>query len=206
MDNARTEILADEESRQTLHCIRCGACQNACPVYQQTGGHAYGSVYAGPIGAILTPQLMEMHHAQSLPYASSLCGACYEVCPVKINIPEVLIHLRNKVVKQQSSGLNILVNPEVMALKAVAMVFRSETVFRVSQRLGRLGELPLSRKDGQGEGWIEWLPGMLGGWTQVRDLHVMPKQTFRQWFEQREKDAPGRRAEDAARKGSTDGH
>ena len=93
MDNARTEILADKEARQTLHCIRCGACQNACPVYGQTGGHAYGSVYAGPIGAILTPQLLHMKHMQSLPYASSLCGACYEVCPVKINIPEVLIHL-----------------------------------------------------------------------------------------------------------------
>ena len=118
MDNARTEILADEEARQTLHCIRCGACQNACPVYQQTGGHAYGSVYAGPIGAILTPQLMEMHHAQSLPYASSLCGACYEVCPVKINIPEVLIHLRHKVVEQQTAGLRILANPEAMALRA----------------------------------------------------------------------------------------
>jgi L-lactate dehydrogenase complex protein LldF len=205
MDNARSEILADAEARQTLHCIRCGACQNACPVYQQTGGHAYGSVYAGPIGAILTPQLMEMHHAQSLPYASSLCGACYEVCPVKINIPEVLIHLRNKVVKQQSSGLNLLVNPEVMALKAVALVFRSETVFRAAQKLGRIGELPLSRKDGQGEGWIEWLPGMLGGWTQVRDLHVMPKQTFREWFEARGKDAAGRRAGDAAGKGSSNG-
>jgi L-lactate dehydrogenase complex protein LldF len=202
MDNARTEILADEEARQTLNCIRCGACQNACPVYQQTGGHAYGSVYAGPIGAILTPQLMEMHHAQSLPYASSLCGACYEVCPVKINIPEVLIHLRNKVVKQQSSGLNILVNPEVMALKAVAMVFRSEGVFRASQKLGRLAELPLSHKDGQGVGWIDWLPGMLGGWTQVRDLRVMPKQTFRQWFEERGKDAPGRRSEDSVGKES----
>jgi L-lactate dehydrogenase complex protein LldF len=130
---------------------------------------------------------MEMHHAQSLPYASSLCGACYEVCPVKINIPEVLIHLRNRVVKQQSAGLNLLVNPEVMALKAVAMVFRSEGVFRASQKLGRLAELPLSRKDGQGVGWIEWMPGMLGGWSQVRDLRVMPKQTFRQWFEQREK-------------------
>ncbi len=105
MDNARTEILADEEARQTLNCIRCAACQNACPVYRQTGGHAYGSVYAGPIGAILTPQLQEMHHAQSLPYASSLCGACYEVCPVKINIPEVLIHLRNKVVKQNTAGV-----------------------------------------------------------------------------------------------------
>jgi L-lactate dehydrogenase complex protein LldF len=105
---------------------------------------------------------------------------------VKINIPEVLIHLRNKVVKQQSSGLNILVNPEVLALKAVAMVFRSEEVFRFSQKMGRLGELPLSRNDGQGVGWIDWLPGMLGGWTQVRDLRVMPKQTFREWFEQRQ--------------------
>jgi L-lactate dehydrogenase complex protein LldF len=198
MDNARTEILADQESRQTLHCIRCGACQNACPVYQQTGGHAYGSVYAGPIGAILTPQLMEMHHAQSLPYASSLCGACYEVCPVKINIPEVLIHLRAKVVEQQSSGFNILANPEVMALKAVGLVFRSETAFHAAQKLGRMGELPLGHKDGQGESWIEWLPGMLGGWTQVRDLHVMPKQTFREWFEAREKDTAARRSGDVA--------
>jgi L-lactate dehydrogenase complex protein LldF len=187
MDNARTDILADEESRQTLQCIRCGACQNACPVYQQTGGHAYGSVYAGPIGAILTPQLMEMHHAQSLPYASSLCGACYEVCPVKINIPEVLIHLRHKVVQQQSSGLHILANPEVMALKAAGTIFRSERLFRASQKMGRMAELPLSRKDGQGVGWIDWMPGMLGGWSQVRDLQVMPKQTFRQWFEEREK-------------------
>src|SRR4030081_1564818 len=113
MDNARTEILADAEGRQTLNCIRCGACQNACPVYRQTGGHAYGSVYAGPIGAILTPQLQEMHHAQSLPYASSLCGACYEVCPVKINIPEVLIHLRAQVVEAQDreAGLRERLEP-----------------------------------------------------------------------------------------------
>src|ERR1700728_2728197 len=169
MDNARTEILADEESRQTLHCIRCGACQNACPVYQQTGGHAYGSVYAGPIGAILTPQLMEMHHAQSLPYASSLCGACYEVCPVKINIPEVLLHLRNKVVKQ-----NGMLNAEALAMRAMGMIFRSERRFRAAQRMGRIAETPLVRKDGQGEGWIGWLPGLLGGWTQARDLREMP--------------------------------
>ena len=187
MDNARSEILADEESRQTLQCIRCGACQNACPVYQQTGGHAYGSVYAGPIGAILTPQLMEMHHAQSLPYASSLCGACYEVCPVKINIPEVLIHLRHKVVEQQSDGLAILANPEVMAMKAAGAIFRSEPLFRASQKMGRLAELPLSRKGGDGAQWIDWMPGMLGGWTQVRDLELMPKQTFREWFEERER-------------------
>jgi L-lactate dehydrogenase complex protein LldF len=197
IDNARTKILADEEARQTLQCIRCGACLNSCPVYQQTGGHAYGSVYAGPIGAILTPQLMEMEHAQSLPYASSLCGACYEVCPVKINIPEVLIHLRNKVVKQQSSGFKILGNPEVMALKTVAQVFRSEPAFRASQKLGRLAELVISHKDSNGVGWIDWLPGMLGGWTQVRDLREMPKQTFRQWFEEREK---------SGKKGSANGN
>ncbi len=185
MDNARTEILADEEGRQTLNCIRCGACQNACPVYRQTGGHAYGSVYAGPIGAILTPQLQEMQHAQSLPYASSLCGACYEVCPVKINIPEVLIHLRNKVVKQNTAGVAGFFDVEAGAMKAMAMVFRSERRFRAAQRLGRVAEGPLVRKDGQGDGWIGWLPGLLGGWTQVRDLQEMPKETFRDWWEKR---------------------
>jgi L-lactate dehydrogenase complex protein LldF len=179
MDNARTDVLADREGRQTLNCIRCGACQNACPVYRQTGGHAYGSVYAGPIGAILTPQLQQMHHAQSLPYASSLCGACYEVCPVKINIPEVLIHLRNKVVVQKGFSA------EAVAMKAMAAIFRSERRFRAAQRLGRVAEAPLVRKDGQGGGWIEWLPGLLGGWTQVRDLQEMPKETFRDWWEKR---------------------
>ena len=182
MDNARTSVLADAEGRQTLNCIRCGACQNACPVYKQTGGHAYGSVYAGPIGAILTPQLMEMDHAQSLPYASSLCGACYEVCPVKINIPEVLIHLRNKVVKRKG-----MLDPEAAAMKMVGIIFRSERRFRAAQRLGRIAEMPLVRKDGRGEGWIGWLPGLLGGWTQVRDLREMPKQTFREWFEGRKR-------------------
>lgn len=175
MDNARTKVLADDEARQTLYCIRCAACQNACPVYRQTGGHAYGSVYAGPIGAILTPQLQEMHSGQSLPYASSLCGACYEVCPVKINIPEVLIHLRHKVVERAG------VTPESIALKLMAMIFRSAPRFHAAQRLGRMGEAPLVNK----EGWVTWLPGLLGGWTQVRDLHSMPKQTFREWFEKR---------------------
>jgi len=183
LDNARTTILADHESRQTLNCIRCAACQNACPVYRQTGGHAYGSVYAGPIGAILTPQLMEMHHAQSLPYASSLCGACYEVCPVKINIPEVLIHLRNKVVRRNTSGFPGMFSPEAVAMKALAAIFRSEKRFRAAQRLGRMAEGPLVRKDG----WINWLPGVLGGWTKSRDLQEMPKETFRDWWDKRGK-------------------
>jgi L-lactate dehydrogenase complex protein LldF len=183
MDNARTEVLADAEGRQTLQCIRCGACQNACPVYRQTGGHAYGSVYAGPIGAILTPQLMHMDHAQSLPYASSLCGACYEVCPVKINIPEVLIHLRHRVVEKQTEGVGVL-NPENVAMKAAAMVFRSERRFRAAQRLGRMAMRPLVKKE-SGPGWISWLPGIAGGWTKVRDLQAMPEETFREWWERR---------------------
>jgi L-lactate dehydrogenase complex protein LldF len=185
MDCGRTEILADTEARQTLHCIRCAACQNACPVYRQTGGHAYGSVYAGPIGAILTPQLQQMNHAQSLPYASSLCGACYEVCPVKINIPEVLIHLRNKVVQQNTAGLSGFFDIEAAAMKTMAMVFRSERRLRAAQRLGRMAESPLVRKDG----WIGWLPGPLGGWTQVRDLKKMPEETFREWWRRRENNA-----------------
>jgi L-lactate dehydrogenase complex protein LldF len=181
MDNARTKILADTEARETLHCIRCAACQNACPVYRQTGGHAYGSVYAGPIGAILTPQLQQLQHAQSLPYASSLCGACYEVCPVKINIPEVLIHLRNQVVLQNTAGIAGIFDVEAGAMKAMAAIFRSERRFRAAQRLARMAERPLVGRDG----WIDWLPGLLGGWTQVRDLREMPRQTFRDWWEKR---------------------
>ena len=98
LDNGRTGVLADQVGRQALRCIRCSACLNVCPVYSRTGGHAYESVYPGPIGAILTPQLSGLESGRSLPYASSLCGACYEVCPVEIDIPRVLVHLRSRVV------------------------------------------------------------------------------------------------------------
>lgn len=184
LDNGRTGILADEAARQTLHCIRCGACQNACPVYRQTGGQAYRSVYAGPIGAILTPQLQQMEHAQSLPYASSLCGACYEVCPVKIDIPEVLIHLRNRVVEGNGAWTG-----EAVAMRAMGMVFRSERRFRAAQRLGRMAMSPVARKDRRGEQWIGWLPGLLGAWTEARDLRAMPRETFHQWWAKRERGA-----------------
>jgi L-lactate dehydrogenase complex protein LldF len=186
LDNGRTDVLADEVGRQTLNCIRCGACQNACPVYRETGGQAYGSVYAGPIGAILTPQLLGMRHAQSLPYASSLCGACYEVCPVKINIPEVLIHLRHRVVKENNSGLKGLFNPEALAMRTAGSIFRSERRFRAAQRLGRMAANTLAHNDGAGGRWITHLPGYAGGWTGVRDLQALPGQSFRQWWEQRE--------------------
>ncbi|HTV81666.1 MAG TPA: LutB/LldF family L-lactate oxidation iron-sulfur protein [Acidobacteriaceae bacterium] len=180
VDNGRTGILADEEARQTLECIRCGACLNACPVYRQTGGHAYGSTYGGPIGAILTPQLQNMEHAQSLPYASSLCGACYEVCPVKINIPEVLIHLRGRVVREQQSAMK----PEALGMKAIAAVFRSRRRLEAAHRLAQAGQAPLVRK-----GWIHWLPGELGAWTAARDLRAIPKQSFREWWKETHRDA-----------------
>lgn len=178
LDNGRTNVLADAEARQTLQCIRCGACLNTCPVYRQTGGHAYGSSYSGPIGAIVTPQLLQMRHGQSLPFASTLCGACYEVCPVKINIPEVLIHLRGRVVREQKSALD----PEALAMKTAAMIFTSRTRFEAAQRLGRIAQWPLVS-----HGWMRNLPGMLGNWTRVRDLRALPQQTFREWWKARDK-------------------
>ena len=180
LDNRRTDILRDPEGRETLHCIRCGACQNACPVYRQTGGHAYSSVYAGPIGAILTPQLSHMEQGQSLPYASTLCGACYEVCPVKINIPEILIHLRGRVVSEQPKYLRAL-NPEAIAMRGMQWIFLSEMRLKMAQHLGRIAQRPWIRRSG----WIERLPGMLGGWTRTRDLRPLPPQSFREWFRTR---------------------
>ncbi len=172
LDNGRTEVLKDEEARETLDCIRCGACLNACPVYRQTGGHAYGSVYGGPIGAILTPQLQSMDHSQTLPYASSLCGACYEVCPVKINIPEILIHLRNKIVERHDDPLT-----ERFAMRAAASALSDSSHLKMAQTLGRIGQIPFASN-----GVITHLPGMLSGWTDVRDLNSIPKESFRSWW------------------------
>jgi L-lactate dehydrogenase complex protein LldF len=172
LDNGRTEVLKDEEARETLDCIRCGACLNACPVYRQTGGHAYGSVYGGPIGAILTPQLQSMHHSQTLPYASSLCGACYEVCPVKINIPEILIHLRNKIVERHDDPLT-----ERFAMRAAASAMADSSRLEMAQMLGRIGQIPFAEN-----GVISHLPGILSGWTDVRDLNSIPKESFRAWW------------------------
>jgi L-lactate dehydrogenase complex protein LldF len=181
MDNGRTEVLADEIGRQALNCIRCSACLNVCPVYERVGGHAYNSVYPGPIGAILTPQLVGVGKKgpDSLPYASSLCGACYEVCPVKINIPEVLIHLRGKVVRrrQDMGGPLSKLDPENVAMQAVARVFSDPARFEQAQKLARLGQWPLARN-----GTIHRLPGRLAGWTETRELRAVPDQSFREWW------------------------
>jgi L-lactate dehydrogenase complex protein LldF len=174
LDNGRTRVLADEVGRQALACIRCSACLNVCPVYTRTGGHAYGSVYPGPIGAILTPQLQGVEKASSLPYASSLCGACYVVCPVKIDIPEVLIHLRARVIEEGQSDLG-----ERGAMRALAWMFAEPRRYERAQRLARVTGRPFAR-----DGLVKRLPG-LGAWTDSRDLRSVPKQTFREWWNAR---------------------
>jgi L-lactate dehydrogenase complex protein LldF len=171
LDNGRTRVLADEVGRQALHCIRCSACLNVCPVYSRTGGHAYGSVYPGPIGAILTPQLIGVENAPTLPFASSLCGACYEVCPVKIDIPTVLLHLRGQVVRARRRS------PERSAMRLVGLVFGGARRFALAQRLTRLAQRPFVRG-----GAIRRLPGPLGEWTRTRDLKAVPRTSFREWW------------------------
>jgi L-lactate dehydrogenase complex protein LldF len=170
LDAGRTDVLADAVGRQALHCIRCSACLNSCPVYTRVGGHAYESVYPGPIGAILTPQLQGLERAPTLPWASSLCGACYEVCPVKIDIPTVLVHLRGRVVRETKSRWN----PERVAMDGLARVFRSRGRYERAQRLARIGHGPLAR-----------LPGPLSGWTTMRELPDVPRETFRDWWASR---------------------
>lgn len=182
LDNGRTEILARKVERQTLQCIRCAACLNTCPVYRQTGGHAYGSPYAGPIGAIFTPQLEHLRHAQSLPYASSLCGACYEVCPVKINIPEVLIDLRAQLIDRQRADSRRWSDPLYLSMRAAKFIFAKASRLRLAQRWGRIGARLFTDKDG----WIHRLPGLGGRWTLSRDLRGLPRQTFREWWAERE--------------------
>ena len=184
LDNGRTRVLADEMGRQTLYCIRCSACLSSCPVYSRTGGHAYGSVYPGPIGAILTPQLIGVEHASSLPFASSLCGACYEVCPVQINIPDVLIHLRGEVVRERQSRRLRKPDPEAAAMAMMARTFANPWRYERAQQLGRLGQGLFVHN-----GVIDRLPGMLSGWTVMRDLQPLPPQTFREWWRTRQPEA-----------------
>ncbi|GAB4084575.1 LutB/LldF family L-lactate oxidation iron-sulfur protein [Myceligenerans cantabricum] len=176
LDNGRTKVLADEAGRSALHCIRCSACLNVCPVYERVGGHAYGSVYPGPIGAILTPQLTG--EPSDLPYASTLCGACYDVCPVKIDIPSILVDLRAREVESGSAGRGW-----GAAMKAASTVMSGGGRFRRAARLGRAGRI-LGGKDGT----ISKLPGPGAAWTDSRDLPVPPKQTFRDWWARHEKE------------------
>ena len=176
LDNGRTRVLADRVGRDALRCIRCSACINICPVYRHTGGHAYHTPYAGPIGAILQPQLDgERGASASLPFASTLCGACADVCPVRIDIPALLVHERAKVVAASRTGL------EAASLKLLGRVFRSRPAYERAQRLGRLFQKPFTQ-----DSWIRrFPPGPLRAWGRCRDLPAVPPQTFREWWRER---------------------
>ncbi len=183
LDNGRTDVLADPVGREALKCIRCGACMNICPVYRHVGGHAYNSVYPGPIGAILTPQLLGAfdHHdpAASLPFASSLCGACYDVCPVMIDIPSILVQLRHRYTEANRGGipsgwdLGMAATSKVMGNgKAMAVAGKALHPARIIGGKGRkIGHIPLP---------------LAKNWTFVRDVPAPPAQSFREWWNERE--------------------
>ncbi|MFF7187246.1 lactate utilization protein B [Streptomyces sp. NPDC008222] len=184
LDNGRTDTLADQVGRQALRCIRCSACLNVCPVYERAGGHAYGSVYPGPIGAILSPQLRGTQSAidASLPYASSLCGACYDVCPVAIDIPEVLVHLRERVAEggpATRAGNKVVLRParghaaERAAMRAALWAFSHPDALRTGQRLASRSRRFLPRT----------LPGPGRAWSASRDLPTLPPEPFRDWWQ-----------------------
>ena len=195
IDNGRTAVLSDELGRQALRCIRCSACMNVCPVYERAGGHAYGSTYPGPIGAILSPQLsgIEAAHNNSLPYASSLCGACYEVCPVKINFPEVLVHLRAKDVESKHAVREFEGNKKAPFSQMDGMMLGAKKLF-TSGKMMSIAErgLPMSRLIGGRKHKITAVPGIVGGWTAYRDIPEPPKESFRNWWKKEKGKAPAR--------------
>jgi len=178
LDNGRSKVLADSVGRAALHCIRCSACLNVCPVYEHTGGHAYGSVYPGPIGAILSPQLTGTHGHHdpnaSLPYASSLCGACFDACPVRIDIPSILVHLRAKQVDSERGGAP---SGQDLAMTAAAWAMRSPRRFAMAEKALAAGRV-VANSDHR----ITALPWPGSRWTASRDLPEPPSETFRQWW------------------------
>ena len=201
LDNGRSRMLAHPVTRQALACIRCGACLNACPVYQQIGGHAYGSVYPGPIGAVITPQLIGLGKAAQLPYASSLCGACREVCPVKIDIPELLLHLRAEITEgeggkqeheagaggreQGEAGAGGKIRKhrmERVAFKLFALVMGSSRLYEWNAKAGRLFQRFVMRhgRIGKVSGILSRLAPPLGAWTSARDMRPIAQRSFRE--------------------------
>lgn len=265
LDNGRSAVLSDPDGRSALHCIRCSACLNVCPVYEHAGGHAYGSTYPGPIGAILSPQLTGITSEEnaSLPYASSLCGACYQVCPVKINIPDILVHLRDEDIRTKhgertqddaapapvshdlatesadnwrsekaltgdadsertdpgtrsrgatvrgaasdvaasvrSAGRKISKSAPAKKVPTQmdAMMKGASFVMSSGKRMSLAEKgLPLGRVVAGRDHAIGWLPGMVGGWTQQRDIPEPPKQSFRNWWRKHEGETEQRLAQD----------
>ena len=201
LDNGRTAALSNEIGREALKCIRCSACLNVCPVYERAGGHSYGSTYPGPIGAILTPQLTGMEDLDdpnsSLPYASSLCGRCNEVCPVKIPITDILLEMRHQKVEQHRPFM------ESKAFGLIGTMWGNPKLWDKAVRMVALGRIL-----GGFKGEISSMPAPLSAWTEYRDVAVPPKKSFRQWWEtdeardllaaERKRGVPGRDSESQA--------
>ena len=171
LDNGRTRLLPDKGKRQSLYCIRCGACLNTCPVYRKIGGHSFPWVYSGPIGAILTPQFMGVQHASELPFASSLCGACGEVCPVKIDIPRILLELRSDIQKADAKEHHNRL--EKLGFRAFAWLMTHPRIFEMAGQIGR------------SMGWPAGRGGPLGAWLSQRDLPPLPARSFREMWRRR---------------------
>ena len=181
LDNGRVRALEDEKMREALYCIRCGACLNACPVYRKIGGHAYGWVYGGPIGALITPEIVGLENARELPFASSLCGACREVCPVRINIPDLLLHLRAQAQETTEAPVPAdSVVSERTSMRLWSWLMTSPRRYAWSARLARWGQTLFTR-----QGWIDGFPAFpFSSWTQGRDLPALaPKSFHDRWRE-----------------------
>ncbi len=175
VDNGRSKMLADPALREALYCLRCGACLNACPVYRKVGGHSYGWVYSGPIGAVVSPMLTSLPDAKDLPYASSLCGACREVCPVRIDIPRMLLHMRSDLAEGgPHSGSPRASLAERLTMKAWRLAVARPWMLRLANRLARLAQRPLV-KDGR----LRKLPPPLSAWTRHRTFPAVASRPFR---------------------------
>jgi L-lactate dehydrogenase complex protein LldF len=182
LDNGRTKLLPDKSKRQSLYCIRCGACLNTCPVYRRIGGHSFPWVYSGPIGAIITPQFMGVAHEPGLPFASSLCGACGEVCPVKIDIPKILLELRSDVKKSEAREKQNRL--EKLAFQGFAWLMTHPRLFEMA---GRLAALVAPGEDGR---WLRSVPPLMNvaplrAWLSQRDLPPPPARSFREEWRRR---------------------
>jgi len=182
LDNGRTKLLPDRTRRQSLYCIRCGACLNTCPVYRKIGGHSFPWVYSGPIGAIITPQFMGVSHEPGLPFASSLCGACGEVCPVKIDIPRILLELRSDVKKSEAREKQNRL--EKLAFRAFAWLMTHPRIYEMAGRIGA------SMAPAGDEGWVRNVPTAMNvapvrAWLSQRDLPPSPAKSFREMWRQR---------------------
>jgi len=181
LDNGRTRLLADEEMRESLYCLRCGACLNVCPVYQKVGGHAYGTVYSGPIGSILTPAFAGLEKSKDLPFASTLCGACREICPVRIDIPRMLLKLRSEWSEGDSAKAAGGRLTERIAIKVWAFVMRRRSLYNLAFRAAAFFQGPMLE-----DGKLKHLPLASGGWTENRDFPALARKSFREMWRDNE--------------------